>query len=72
MTRRLHGSCNVPIGGYCVESETGLVLWGLVGDAASGRVLRAEARGSADSPDDLGRTVAHQLLAMGAGAMLPR
>lgn len=71
MTRHLHGSCDVPIAGYCIETETGLALWGLVGDAVSGRLVRADAHGSADDPGDLGRNVAERLLALGAGALLP-
>jgi hydroxymethylbilane synthase len=72
MNRNLHGSCNVPIAGYCVESETGLVLWGLVGDAQSGRLLRAQAQGVRDDPQALGERVAQQLRELGAGEMLAR
>ncbi|MGA9827790.1 MAG: hydroxymethylbilane synthase [Rhodanobacteraceae bacterium] len=71
MTRQLHGKCDVPIAGYCIDTEIGLALWGLVGDAASGRLVRADAQGSSDDPGGLGRDVAEQLLALGAGAMLP-
>ncbi|MBA8889490.1 hydroxymethylbilane synthase [Dokdonella fugitiva] len=70
MNLDLHGSCNVPIAGYCVETETGLALWGLVGDAASGRVIRAEARGPRDAPEALGREVAALLRERGADEIL--
>jgi hydroxymethylbilane synthase len=70
LTRHLQGNCQVPIAAYCVQTEAGLHLSGLVGDAATGRVLRAEAVAVADAPDAIGRAVAEQLLALGAGAML--
>ncbi len=70
MNLRLHGSCNVPIAGYCVETESGLALWGLVGDAATGRLIRAQAQGSLGDPDDLGERVANLLREQGADAML--
>lgn len=72
MNRSLHGSCSVPIAGYCRETEAGLELIGLVGDAGSGRLLRAEAIGIVNDPEHLGRVVAEKLLALGAGALLGR
>ncbi|HET6546208.1 MAG TPA: hydroxymethylbilane synthase [Rhodanobacteraceae bacterium] len=72
MSRHLGGSCNVPIAGYCIDTEAGLALWGLVGDVASGRLLRADATGPIDQPENLGREVAQRLLAQGAGAILAR
>jgi hydroxymethylbilane synthase len=72
LTRQLQGNCQVPIAAYCVETEAGLYLSGLVGDAATGRLLRAEAIDSIEAPDALGRAVAEQLLAQGAGALLGR
>jgi len=70
MNLELHGSCNVPIAGYCVETETGLALWGLVGDAASGRLIRADAHGAANEPEALGRRVGHLLRERGADEIL--
>jgi hydroxymethylbilane synthase len=72
LTRHLQGSCQVPIAAYCIDIESGLHLSGLVGDAASGRLLRAEASGAAETPDALGREVAELLLAQGAGELLGR
>ena len=72
MNHALGGSCTVPVAAWCVLGEHGLHLRGLVGDAASGRLLRAEAGGSTDRPEALGRTVADALLAQGAGRMLGR
>jgi len=70
MSRALHGSCNVPIAGYAMETEAGLTLWGLVGDAADGALIRAEASSHRDTPDALGRQVAALLRERGAGALL--
>jgi hydroxymethylbilane synthase len=70
MNRRLHGNCSVPIAGYCREIEPGLELTGLVGDADSGRLLRACATGSLDEGQQLGEHVAQLLLDQGAGEML--
>ena len=72
LTRHLQGNCQVPIAAYCVETEAGLYLSGLVGDAATGRLLRAEAIDAAESSDALGRAVAEQLLALGAAELLGR
>jgi hydroxymethylbilane synthase len=70
LTRHLQGSCQVPIAAYCVATERGLHLSGLVGDAATGTLLRAEGEGTADAPGALGKTVAEKLIALGAGALL--
>ncbi len=68
MNQALGGSCTVPIGAWCLLGEHGLHLRGMVGDAGSGRLLRAEASGS--DPLALGHEVAKQLLAQGAGDLL--
>ncbi|MDQ6645971.1 MAG: hydroxymethylbilane synthase [Pseudomonadota bacterium] len=70
MNRALGGSCTVPVAAWCVRVEHGLYLQGMVGDASSGRLLRAEASGHADQASALGREVAAMLLAQGAGDML--
>jgi len=70
MNHALGGSCTVPVAAWCMLTERGLHLRGLVGDAASGRLLRAEAGGAVDQPEALGRAVADALLAQGAGEML--
>ena len=72
MNLRLHGSCTVPVAGYCIEVERGLALWGLVGDAENGHLVRADAEGALDQPEDLGRRVAEMLLERGAGEILFR
>jgi len=72
LTRHLQGSCEVPIAAFCIETERGLHLSGLVGDAVSGKLIRAESEGVRDEPEALGRDVAESLLAQGAGALLGR
>jgi hydroxymethylbilane synthase len=72
MTRQLEGSCQVPIAAFCIETEIGLHLSGLVGDAASGRLIHAQDDGQLEAPDALGERVAQQLLALGAGELLGR
>ena len=68
----LGGSCTVPVGAWCVVGERGLSLYGMVGDVASGRLLRAAADDAVSAPERLGRTVAAALLAQGAEALLGR
>ena len=69
MNRALHGSCHVPVAAFAEQLDGGrLQLQGMVGDAATGRLLRAQAIG--DDPGALGGDVARRLLDDGAGAML--
>ena len=71
MNRQLHGSCHVPVAAFATHlAGERLALTGLVGDAASGRLLRSEAEADARDPEALGLAVAEALLAQGAGAML--
>lgn len=73
MNRRLHGSCNVPIAGYCVETETGMALYGLVGDADNGELVRAQVEISGrDQGLALGEQVAGLLLERGADELLKK
>ena len=70
MNHALGGSCTVPVGAWCVLGEHGLHLRGMVGDAASGRLLHAGTSGPGDQPVALGQQVAADLLAQGAGDLL--
>jgi len=70
MTRRLQGSCQVPIAAFCLLTEIGLHLSGLVGDASSGRLIRADDDGQSEAPEALGERVAARLLELGAGDLL--
>ncbi len=70
MNAALGGSCTVPVGAWCVVGENGLHLSGLVGDVASGRVLRASAEAGLEASAALGREVAQMLLDQGAAEFL--
>jgi hydroxymethylbilane synthase len=70
LNRRLGGSCQVPIGAYCQAVAGGLALFGLVGKAGSGDILRIAVHGDADAPERLGEKAAEALLAQGAGHWL--
>jgi hydroxymethylbilane synthase len=72
MNRRLAGSCQVPIAGYCTEHAGLWQLDALVGDERSGEILRATARADAQTRDRLGLNVAEDLLAQGAERLLQR
>lgn len=72
MTRRLQGSCQVPIAAFAELRGNRLHLHGLVGDAASGELIRAESDGDAATPQALGESVAQLLLERGAGELLDR
>ena len=71
MNRALHGSCHVPVAALAELEGGALVLQGLVGDAGTGRLVRAEASGPAHAPGSLGGEVAQMLLDRGAGELLP-
>ncbi|HKR77203.1 MAG TPA: hydroxymethylbilane synthase, partial [Rhodanobacter sp.] len=68
MNQALGGSCTVPVGAWCTLTERGLHLRGLVGDAASGRLLHAQADG--EDAVALGQAVAQALFAQGAADFL--
>ena len=70
MNQALGGSCSVPVGAWCVVTEHGLHLRGMVGDVSSGRLLHAEAANSNDQAETLGRQVADALFAQGAATFL--
>jgi len=72
MNRALHGSCHVPVAALARLEDRGatLVLQGLVGSAADGRVVRAQGEGPAAAPEALGLQVARRLLDAGAGEFL--
>lgn len=70
MNLALHGSCHVPVAGYATLDGARLHLVGLVGSAADGRVIRAQAEGPAEDPHTLGRQVAESLRAQGADELI--
>jgi hydroxymethylbilane synthase len=70
MNQRLEGGCQVPIGGHAVLEADTLHLRGLVGTVDGSEIVRAEIRGPRGDALALGRSVAEELLAQGAEAIL--
>lgn len=68
----LQGGCQVPIACFATLSQNRqeIFLRGLVGRVDGDLILRASAIGPADKPEDLGITVADDLLSQGAGGIL--
>jgi hydroxymethylbilane synthase len=66
----LGGGCNVPLGAFAEASGAGGELWlrAFVARPDGSALLRGERRGS--EPDALGRALAADLLALGAGELL--
>ena len=72
MNRRLEGGCQVPIAAYADFSigEERLLLQGLVGRPDGSLVLRAQGNAAPQDAEGLGVSVADDLLAQGAAAIL--
>lgn len=71
MNRALEGGCQVPIGSYAVIQENGeMFLRGLVGATDGSEILTSEITGSIDNAEQLGNTLADQLLEKGADKIL--
>lgn len=68
--RRLGGSCVTPIAAFGqLEGET-LVLTGMVAGLDGKRLLRQVVAGDAGAPEQVGQTLADQLLSAGAGEII--
>ena len=70
MNATLNGGCQVPIAGFAEIKSGRLWLKGLVGNPDGSLLYRVEAEGSLEYPEQLGQSVAEQLLAQGAGQIL--
>ena len=70
MSRKLGGSCQVPLGGFAEVVDGRLRMRGFVATPDGSRLIRAEHFGSMNSPETLGIAVAEDLLAQGAGEIL--
>lgn len=68
--RRLEGGCQVPLAAHAVLEGAELQIHGLVGAVDGTRLLRADIRGPRELAEDLGATLAEDLLGQGAGALL--
>jgi len=72
VSRRLGGSCQVPLAAYATLKEGDLFLRALVAEVDGSRVVRAQAHGSPDQAESLGDSVARNLLDQGAQDILAR
>jgi hydroxymethylbilane synthase len=70
MLRHLGGGCQVPIAAHAVAAGDQLALQGVVAALQGDAVIRAEAKGSTENPEDLGARVAEDLLRQGARTIL--
>jgi hydroxymethylbilane synthase len=72
LNKQLGGGCQVPIAGYAVINPEGLELRGLVGDIEGKQILRHTIHGHKNLADELGKTLAKELLAQGAERLLQK
>ena len=70
LLRRLEGGCQVPIGAHGRVFEKGLVLEAFIGSTDGRRHLRRQAEGAVARAEELGASLAEQLLEDGAGEIL--
>ena len=70
VSRRLAGSCDVPLGAHATVEGGQLALTAFVGNQEGSRIVRATGRGDATAPEQLGESIAEQLLAQGAADIL--
>jgi hydroxymethylbilane synthase len=68
----LNGHCNSPIAGFSTIDGREMSLTASVLDLEGDQLLEATRTGPADKPRELGRTVAFDLLAQGAAAIIER
>jgi hydroxymethylbilane synthase len=66
----LGGGCQMPLGALATPAGDDLELQAVVISLDGRRALRAQARGSRETPEALGRRVAEELLQQGAGEIL--
>ncbi|MFS2222530.1 hydroxymethylbilane synthase [Pantoea sp. B65] len=70
MNTRLEGGCQVPIGSYAMLEGDTLWLRGLVGSPDGRQIIRGERRGSRADAEQMGVSLAEELLDNGARAIL--
>ena len=70
MNLALDGGCQVPIGSFALLEGEQLFLRGLVGSVNGKKIIRKEIRGHKDNAEQLGLTLAKQLLDCGAKEIL--
>ncbi len=70
MNAMLNGSCQTPIAGFATFQNQQLHVRGLVASEDGKRLLQAEIQGNPEDYQELGETVARDLLAQGAGDII--
>jgi hydroxymethylbilane synthase len=68
--RSLGGGCQFPIAAHATLNEDQLLLDGLVAAPDGARILRDQLSGRQDSPDEIGSSLAEQLIQQGASSLL--
>ena len=66
----LQGGCSVAIGAFATSNGSELKLSGMVGNVASGKILRVEELGDMNKPLDIGIITAKKLISLGARELL--
>ncbi len=72
MNLTLQGGCQVPIGSYALLEGDHIWLRALVGEPDGSQIVRGEIRGPRTQAEQLGITLAEQLLSQGAKGILER
>ena len=70
MNARLNGGCQVPIAGFAQFQDGQIFMCGLVGNPDGSVLYRSERSGGLDQGEVIGRQIAEDLLAQGAGEIL--
>lgn len=70
MSRKLAGSCEVPLGSYATIVDEMLHLTGFVASPDGSKLVKAQLSGAPDSAETIGEELAERLLTQGAGEIL--
>lgn len=70
LLKRLEGGCQVPIAGFAVIEDTGIILKGMVAELDGSKIIKDEIKGPEDRPEDLGIALADRILSKGADRIL--
>lgn len=70
LLRRLQGGCQVPIGAHGRILESGLVLEAYIGSTDGRRHLRRQAEGASERAEEIGESLAEQMLGAGGNEIL--
>jgi hydroxymethylbilane synthase len=68
--KELEGGCQVPLAAFCRREGERLHLEGMVAELDGSRVIRDQATGSVDQPEETGVILARRLLEAGADRIL--